>query len=78
MTSELALPDNLARSATDPPGPQGAARLERRPEIAAGCARRWSLTLDPPFPQISINDAAPGECTDGAHGVRVVCILENI
>ena len=67
MTSELALPDNLARNATDPLDPQGAAWLERLPEIVAGCARRWSLTLEPPFPQLPTNDAAPGLGADGAH-----------
>ena len=55
-------------------GAPGVAWIERLPAIVNACAQRWSLTLDPPFPQLSINYAAPGLGADGVPIVLKVCI----
>ena len=68
------LPARLANTAAEMLGPQGAAWLARLPETVSSCARRWALTLEPPFAQLSINYAAPGVRADGAAVVLKVCI----
>ena len=67
MAQPFALPNRLAHSVAEMLGPQGAAWLTRLPGIVSGCVQRWSLTLEPPFPQLPINDPAPGLGADGAH-----------
>lgn len=68
------IPERLARTAREMLGDTGAAWLRRLPGIAAECARRWSLALGAPFPQLSINYAAPGIRADGAPVVLKICI----
>lgn len=43
--------------------------LKRLPEILAYCARRWSLTILAPFPNLSYNYVAPVVCADGTEAV---------
>src|SRR4051812_48415552 len=44
---------------------EGAAWLERLPALIDDCARRWSLTVLPPYP-LSYNYVAPATRADGA------------
>ena len=44
---------------------EGAAWLERLPELIDDCAQRWSLTVLPPYP-LSYNYVAPATRADGA------------
>lgn len=46
--------------------------LQRLPAILAACARRWHLTLAPPFPGLSYNYVAPVTLADGAPAVLKV------
>ena len=55
-------------------GAPGIAWIEQLPAIVNACAQQWSLTLAPPFPQLSINYAAPGLGADGVPIVLKVCI----
>jgi streptomycin 6-kinase len=50
-------------------GEAGRAWLEQLPAALAACARQWSLTLQPPFPQLSYNYVAPAVRADGARVV---------
>lgn len=46
-------------------GPEGQAWLDRLPVMLDECARRWSLTLQPPFANLSYNYVAPAVRADG-------------
>jgi streptomycin 6-kinase len=50
-------------------GAAGVAWLDRLPSIMAGCAQRWSLTVLPPFADLSYNYVAPAIREDGTHVV---------
>lgn len=50
-------------------GEAGKEWLQQLPATLAECARQWSLTLHPPFPNLSYNYVAPAERTDGARVV---------
>jgi streptomycin 6-kinase len=39
--------------------------LDRLPDLVAGCARRWSLAVEPPFTQLSHSYVAPATHADG-------------
>jgi streptomycin 6-kinase len=56
---EIAVPDGLARTVVELYGKAGAEWLDRLPSIIADCARRWSLTILPPFEPLSYNYVAP-------------------
>jgi len=45
---------------------------ERLPEVLADCARRWRLTVLPPFPNLSFNYVAPALREDGTEAVLKV------
>ena len=68
------IPDGLARTAIELEGTAGRDWLDRLPAIVAGCARRWSLTVEPPFPNLSYNYVAPARRADGAAAVLKVCL----
>jgi len=68
------IPDNLARTAIELDGPAGRDWLDRLPAIVAGCARRWSLAVEPPFPNLSYNYVAPASRADGSAAVLKVCL----
>jgi streptomycin 6-kinase len=55
----------LARTVVDVYGDDGAAWLARLPDTIADYARRWSLTVLPPFPNLSYNYVAPALRADG-------------
>lgn len=42
---------------------------ERLPTLLADCASRWSLTVQPPFPNLSFNYVAPALRADGTEAV---------
>jgi streptomycin 6-kinase len=65
MSSHFAIPESLIRTTTYERGPRGTDWLRRLPTILDECERRWSLTLGPPFPQLSYNYAAPAQRADG-------------
>ncbi|HWQ11426.1 MAG TPA: aminoglycoside phosphotransferase family protein [Roseiflexaceae bacterium] len=65
MTIPPGLPEQFVRIITDLHGDEGRAWLGRLPELLAACERHWSLTLLPPFPNLSYNYAAPGVLADG-------------
>lgn len=46
-------------------GRRGEQWLRDLPNLIAGCERRWSLTVAPPFPSLSYNFAAPARSHDG-------------
>jgi streptomycin 6-kinase len=50
-------------------GTTGVAWLERLPDTLAEVAERWSLTVLPPFGELSYNYVAPAVCSDGTHVV---------
>jgi streptomycin 6-kinase len=58
------IPENFARAMVEVYGDEGAAWLERLPELIAECARRWSLTALPPY-ALSYNYVAPAVHADG-------------
>jgi streptomycin 6-kinase len=61
-----AVPERFARITADLYGPAGGAWLDRLPDLVAECARRWSLTVLPPFADLSYNYVAPAVRADGA------------
>jgi len=62
-------PSGCAGNVIDIHGAKGVAWLERLPSIIAGCAQRWSLTVLPPFADLSYNYVAPAVREDGRHVV---------
>ena len=54
----------LARTIVELYEDEGAAWLERLPALIDDCARRWSLTMQPPYP-LSYNYVAPAIRADG-------------
>ncbi|MDX1689089.1 MAG: hypothetical protein R3248_13990, partial [Candidatus Promineifilaceae bacterium] len=50
-------------------GARGAAWWRTLPELLEQCARRWSLTLLPPFGNLSYHYVAPVVRADGSEGV---------
>jgi streptomycin 6-kinase len=63
------VPQTFVRTITDLYAEEGLAWLERLPELLATCERRWSLTVLPPFPNLSYNYAAPAVLMDGTPAV---------
>jgi len=55
----------LARTIVDLYEAEGVAWLDRLPDTIASYARRWSLTVFPPFPNLSYNYVAPAVRADG-------------
>ena len=54
-----------ARKVIDVHGAAGVEWLDRLPAIIAGCAQRWSLTILPPFEDLSYNYVTPALREDG-------------
>jgi len=65
-------PSGCARKVVDVHGAIGVAWLNRLPSIIADCAKRWSLTVLPPFENLSYNYVAPAIRENGAHVVLKV------
>lgn len=62
---ETPLPASFTHTITSLYGAAGAAWLARLPALLDACARRWALTLAPPFAQLSYNYVAPATRADG-------------
>jgi len=62
-------PSGCASKVVDIHGAAGAAWLDRLPSIVAGSAQRWSLSILPPFAELSYNYVAPAIGDDGRHVV---------
>ena len=71
------LPNQLIRTAIELRGAAGAEWLERLPAIIADCERRWSLTVDSPFPEISANYVAPAVLADDTPAVLKISFPEE-
>ena len=63
------IPETYVQRTTTNWGEAGKAWLQQLPTTLAECARQWSLTLHPPFPNLSYNYVAPAERTDGTRAV---------
>jgi streptomycin 6-kinase len=63
---------DLARSMLASHSDAGAEWLRRLPALVAECARRWSLELEPPFPDVAMAYVAPARRADGAEVVLKV------
>jgi streptomycin 6-kinase len=50
---------SFSRTIVELYGAEGEAWLARLPALIAACERRWSLTVRPPFPNLSYNYVAP-------------------
>ncbi|MCA1554011.1 MAG: aminoglycoside phosphotransferase family protein [Chloroflexi bacterium] len=59
------VPEAFARRIAEMHGASGRAWLDDLPALLADCARRWSLTLLPPFPNLTYNYVAPALRSDG-------------
>ncbi|HEX6607931.1 MAG TPA: aminoglycoside phosphotransferase family protein [Chloroflexia bacterium] len=66
------IPENFARTMGEVYGEEGRAWLERLPDLLAACARRWRLTVGPPFVPLSYNYVAPATQADGTSVVLKV------
>jgi streptomycin 6-kinase len=66
------VPTNLARTILTLYAETGADWLSRLPSIVDDCARRWSLTILPPFEPLSYNYVAPVVRADGSDAVLKV------
>jgi streptomycin 6-kinase len=62
-------PSGCARKVVDVHGAIGVAWLNRLPSIIADCAKCWSLTVLPPFENLSYNYVAPAIRENGTHVV---------
>ncbi|HYO49089.1 MAG TPA: aminoglycoside phosphotransferase family protein [Chloroflexia bacterium] len=67
-----AIPSHFARTMQEVYGEAGVEWLKRLPTIIAGCERRWSLAVLPPFPRLSYNYVAPAVLADGRDAVLKV------
>lgn len=60
------IPESFARTIVELYADDGVAWLKCLPSIMTSCAQRWSLTILPPFPNLSYNYVAPAVRADGA------------
>lgn len=67
----MAIPADFARCMAEVYGGEGVAWIERLPALLDDCARRWGLTVEPPF-ALSYNYVAPALRADGAEVVLKV------
>ena len=71
------IPDTFAVAMREVHGEAGVTWLERLPGLIADCARRWSLTVGPPFAPLSYNYVAPAERADGTRVVLKVGVPQR-
>lgn len=69
MRFPASIPENIARNAVEMRGEKGGAWIETLPSLIAELGERWSLTVGPPFPNLSYNYAAPAKHADGTPAV---------
>lgn len=65
----MRVPEGLIRTITELHGAAGVRWLDRLPTLITEYEERWSLEVDPPFPNLSFNYVAPARRTDGTAGV---------
>lgn len=63
------VPDDFARRTAEFAGEEGIAWVQALPTLIDEYARRWKLTVAPPFEPLSYNYAAPAVRADGSHAV---------
>ncbi|HEY8597558.1 MAG TPA: aminoglycoside phosphotransferase family protein, partial [Thermomicrobiales bacterium] len=63
------LPEIFTQNVTSTFGTSGVAFLAQLPTLLDECARRWKLTILPPFPNLSFNYATPVRLGDGTAAV---------
>src|ERR671933_2161332 len=68
----IAVPDSFARRMVEVYGAEGGRWVEQLPALVAECARRWSLSVSPPFTPLSYNYVAPAVREDGREVVLKV------
>ncbi len=59
------IPPNLVRTTIELYGDNGRSWLQNLPHLIADCEKRWSLTVRPPFLDLSYNYVAPAIRSDG-------------
>jgi streptomycin 6-kinase len=74
---ELTIPEAIARSADEIHGAAGRAWIRRLPSLVEECVERWSLTLEPLFPNLTINFVAPAVRGDGVPVVLKVSFADE-
>lgn len=67
--TEAGLPERFVQTVHSTWGEPGREWLGALPTLLAHCARRWSLTLAAPFPNLSFNYVAPVVMSDGTEAV---------
>lgn len=67
-----ALPPTFTRTIHELYGERGERWLANLPGLLAACARRWSLAIAPPFPNLTYNYVAPAARADGVEVVLKV------
>jgi streptomycin 6-kinase len=71
------IPQNLIRTTLDTAGEEGQAWLARLPRIISTYSKRWHITVDPPFAELSYNYAAPARRADGTEAVLKLALPWN-
>ena len=69
---EAALPERFKQTVSTTWGEPGALWLRGLPGLLEDCARRWSLTLALPFPNLTFHYVAPAVMADGTKAVLKV------
>ena len=72
LESEAALPERFRQTVGTTWGEPGRQWLLDLPALLEDCARRWSLSLAPPFPNLTFNYVAPAVMADGTEAVLKV------
>jgi streptomycin 6-kinase len=71
------MPPSLLETNARGRGAEGLAWAESLPGVVAACAERWGLRLEPPYPELSYNYAAPVRLRDGQPVVLKVCFPDG-
>lgn len=61
--------DQFKQTTLDLFGEKGQQWLDHLPELLASLEQRWSIRVQPPFPDLSYNYVAPAVCADGTQVV---------
>ncbi|HEX5501774.1 MAG TPA: aminoglycoside phosphotransferase family protein [Thermomicrobiales bacterium] len=69
----FAIPETFVRKQREIHGAAGPAWLDQLPGILDATARRWGLTIGPPFPNLSYHYVAPATRADGMPVVVKAC-----
>ncbi len=65
----IILPESFLQNLAKYFAPHGDGWLQALPDLLAECEARWSMTIHPPFPNLSINYVAPATLADGTLAV---------